>query len=264
MRGSLGNLGNKISLKKTFCLLQTWNDFKENCWGSARPTDALPGALMYWEGTELCLSNQEQVWQNWYWPAAGAFRKLWLLILSPPTPPPPLLAVWSYSYQPWGLCVCAYREMFLRYPVPPGDTVWLTCCWLDSIVRWLQLTLPHSSHGNSAEDAILLLNELAWHKAQCMQDLLTPDFLISIFYPLHPDQLVLSLSLRTLSLKMTYWSRSENNKNALCQTQLCSACLYSRWPASLGPPSSHFKVTGHLFPLCFSFFFTMNLPKVVV
>lgn len=88
MRGSLGNLGNKISLKRPFCLLQTWNDFKENCWGSAWPTDALPGALMYWEGTELCLSNQEQVWQNWYWPAAGAFRKLWLLILSPPTPHP--------------------------------------------------------------------------------------------------------------------------------------------------------------------------------
>lgn len=251
MRGSLGNLGNKISLKKTFCLLQTWNDFKENCWGSAWPTDALPGALMSWEGTELCLSNQEQVWQNWYWPAAGVFRKLWLLILRHPLPFP---AVWSYSYQPWGLCVCAYREMFLRYPVPPGDTVWLTCCWLDPIVRWLQLTLPHSSHGNSAEDAILLLNELAWHKAQCMQDLLTPDFLISIFYPLHPDQLVLSLSGPCHWKWPTGWGQ-KTIKNALCQTQLCSACLYSRWPASLAPPSSHFKVTGHLFLLCFSFFF---------
>lgn len=89
--------------KKTFWLLQTWNDFKQNCWGSAWPTDALPGALVYWEGTELCLSNQEQVWQNWYWSAAGDFRKLWLLFLSPP--PPLLPAAWSYSYQPWGLCV---------------------------------------------------------------------------------------------------------------------------------------------------------------
>lgn len=153
--------------------------------------------------------------------------------------------------------------MFLRYPVPPGDTVWLTCCWLDPIVRWLQLTLPHSSHGNSAEDAILLLNELAWHKAQCMQDLLTPDFLISIFYPLHPDQLVLSLS------GPCHWKGPTGRGQKTIKTPYARHnCAPRAYTADGLLPWGHvlpiLRSQGTLSYCASVFFFTMNLPKVVV
>lgn len=145
MWGSLGNLGNEISLKRPLAFYKyrmILNQIVED----------QPDQWMLSLGPWCIEKEQSSVFKTRNkFGRAGTGLQLG---------PSGSCGFWSWDPLPFlqygaivtscEASVCLQGNVLEIPCVPLCNTVWLTFCWLDSIVWWLQLTLPHSSHGNSA------------------------------------------------------------------------------------------------------------------